>query len=461
MGAPGSRSIFVEVLRETFPVKLRFDKPCQILYAQCSSVAKQNKHKRFIPRRELEAVLSQHVSMPGRPWLQLPVIRQILCIRIINACRGVAGYPSWLYTRSVEEEYGKIQSWLDRQTEPVTAKRRAAYATAPSSPSSAVYATGGGRPMDMVERELFEREVLGSFRVANLYQRMVRSGAAVTLLLLLLLLASVNTDYVVYLCCAFWWRMERSAVLAWMREVTQRHTVAEIPEAYKSILPSPCFSYRNKDGAMCYGVNIVELVSAEKGVTVVCIPCPHVGEKSFFEQVGQVAIFCDAVVMEGARFEDVDRITPAALLPLKGNTFPALGVHHRFLDILRTAGVEPPTLYPGSANVSWKVWLQQVLLPFELRCVYKPTELSATKGEARVGWGRLRDQIDARVTEVGPERGKESPHYVIAVPWTAKQIASIEASLVRYGFKVKSVFPLHWIEQDHLGRSFCDYYGIA
>lgn len=457
MSGQPSRNILVEVFRETFPKNLRFDKPCQILYAECYSISKRYKHKKYIPRTEIESVLNEYAAMPGRPCLQLPVIRQLLFIRVINAGRTFSGEKSWLYTRGVEDEYARIERWMEHQSKVAAARAKPKKRSAYAAPSSSVTAS---RYVNMVERELFDKEVLGTFHVAIMYQRMVRYGVVIAALLVLLAFASVNTDYVVQLYCRYWRRMGRAEVMVWMREITRRHTSCDIPDAYKSILPVPCFSYTNKAGVMCYGVNIAELVSQEKGVTVVCVPCPQMGDKRFFEQVGQVATICDAVVMEGVRFEDIDRISPAALLPLKDNTFPALGVHHRFLDILRTAG-EPPMLYPGGSNVSWKAWLQQLVIPFEVRCVYNPTELSATKGEARVGWGRLRDVIDEKAAVAAASRAKDTRSYVIAVPWTVNQVVNLEASLAKSGFKVNNVFPIHWIEEDHLGRNFCDYYGIS
>lgn len=481
-----------EVYRHSFPKRLRFDKASQVLYAQCYSVAKQYKHKKYIPRRELQDVLDGYTAMPGAPWLQLPIVRHVLLIRFVNGVRGFMGRPSWLYNRSVEEEYSTIVAWLEKagsKTAAATgaggvgvhgrgsgAVAKTVSSTASSSPSSSASSspfagrTAGGRSgrtaaaqskLDgMVERERFEKEVLLNFHVATIYQRMFRVGVVVAVFLCFLLYASLHTDNFVYLYLVYYLRHGRTEVLDYFREITSLHTVAEVPPAYAGILPPPCVRRVSATGDVSYAVNIVELVMADRNVTVFAIPCPQMGERVFFEQVGRVASACDAVVLEGVTFDRVDKLAPAVFLPLKADTFPALGVHHRFLDILRTATAEePPMLYPAGAEVSWKAYAMQMFIPYELRCVYNPTELSATKGEARVGWGRLRQVLE----EVGePLTGAaDQERYVVCLPWTLNQMVNLEASLIKYGFTVRNVYALHWQREDHMGEHFCDYFNIV
>lgn len=429
-----------DVFRTTFPRHLRFDPACQILYAQCYSVSRQHKHKKYIPKAAIEDILNGYERLPGSPWLQLPVIRHVLLIRIVNGVRQYYGRPSWLYNQAVEAEYTKLSNWMEKQ-------------------NRAVKTTGTSRASSVILREQFDKEVLGEFHVATMYQRMARFFVVFACVLIVLLIAAINTDAMVYLYTRFWLRLSREDVLQLFRDVTARHTVTDIPLGYESLLPSPCTPYTNEQGEAGYAVNIAELVSEDKGITVIAVPCPLVGTRQFFTDVGDLAMACDAVLMEGVPMEKMDRMPPVAFFPLKDETFPALGLHHRYLDILRGQDV-PPMLYPAGSNLSWVVRWKQFISPFEVRSVYQPTTLSGTKGEARVGWGHLRELIDRVATE-NTNRSRGGPHKVICVPWTVFQIANLEASLVKYGFEVKRVFPMHWLGQDHMGSHFCQYYNIT
>ncbi|KEG13204.1 hypothetical protein DQ04_01151110 [Trypanosoma grayi] len=430
-----------DVYRQTFPKKLRFDKACQILHAEVFVVARRHKHRKYVPKGDIYDVLDRYEPLPGSPWIHLPVVRHVLLIRQINGVRCLLGKRSWLINRAVEEEHHRIKQWMATQ-EQLGAK-----------------APKGSRLGSFVERERFVAEVLEPFHVATMYQRMVRLGAVLVIVLLLLTFASVNLDGLVYLYAVHWCRMRREDVLAWFREITERHAVTEVPPAYESLLPPPCVLRSTANGRERYDLKITELVSPNEKIVVMAIPCPQVGEKKFFAALGEVAALCDAVMMEGVPFERIDKIVPAALFPLRDDTFPALGLHHRFLDVVRGRR-EPPFLYPAASELSWRAYWMQLLAPFEMRCVYWPTAFSASKGEARICWGRLRELIEQAAAQQKGGGSDDSESYVICLPWTVHQIVNLEASLLRYGFRVRRVFPLEWLDRDHMGEHFCNYYGI-
>ncbi|KAK7198680.1 hypothetical protein NESM_000831600 [Novymonas esmeraldas] len=451
----------VEVYRHSFPNRLRFDKASQVLYAQCYSINARYKNKKYIPEGEIRDVLGGYVPMPGRRWLQLPVVRQVLLVRLINGVRGLSGRKSWLYNRNVEEEHQRIAQWLEKAVKTPAARRGASTGrtSAPTAPATSGGAAAHTVTGGVVEREQFEREVLRQFHVATVYQRTMRVGFIAVLALAFIVYASLHTDSFVYAYLRFWRRYGRRETLDFFRGVTLRHTVAEVPPAYASLLPPPCVRYTDAAGDVCYAVNMVELVLPKHNVVVFAIPCPQAGEKRFYADVGAVAEVCDGVLVEGVSFDKIDKLVPAAFFPLKDNTFVALGLHHRFLDILRRSSAEPPLLYPAGADVGWGASIMQAIIPFELRCVYNPTELSATKGEARVGWGHVRQVVEQTVEETGEQPSGE--RRVLCLPWTLNQIVNLEASLVKYGFEVRNVYRLHWQREDHMGEHFCNYFSIT
>ncbi|KAF8292236.1 hypothetical protein TcYC6_0120240 [Trypanosoma cruzi] len=434
--------IISDVYRQTFPKKLRFDKACLIFHAELIMIARRHKHKKYIPKEEICDVLNQYEPLPGSPWLQLPVIRHVLLIRPINSVRVLLGWRSWLINRSVDEEFHRVKRWMTAQ-EGTGAKNFKAH-----------------RISGFVLRERFVAEVLDPFHVAGMYQRMMRWGLFVVIVLLLFIFASLNLDALVYFFLVRWCGMGRKEVLEWFRGITERHLVTEVPPAYKTLLPPPCVLHMSSDGVERYETKILELVSPDENIVVMAIPCPQVGSKKFFAAVGKAASLCDTVMMEGVSFEHIDRIVPAAFFPLRDNTFPALGLHHRFIDIVRGKR-EPPFLYPTVSEMTWRVYWTQFFVPFEWRCVYSPTSFSASKGEARMCWGRLRELIETvTASQADAGEGVAEP-YVICLPWTLHQIVNLEASLIKYGFRVGRVFSMEWMDRDYMGRHFCDYYGIG
>lgn len=475
------KGAFAEVFRTTFPKKLRFDQASQILYAQCYSLSRRYKNKKYIPLQEVEQILAQYTYVPYRPWLRLPVIRHVLFIRFINSVRHYRGQSSWLYNKGVEEEFDKLTQWCEKQRQeqlqqrggsnPAARPRGAYRGRNPAGGSGLSSSPSTSTSPCLVGREVFDREVLHTFHVATMYQRIARLLIFVCIALLTFAIVSLHVDTFLY-AYTRWKGWRREEVLAWFREVLLLHAVADVPPAYAHLLPFPCVVHENAEGRKELAVSVVELELDSAGITVLAVPAPHIGEKSFFRRLGRIISECDAVVLEGVSFDKIDKMIPASLLPLKENTFPALGVHHRFLDILQSDR-EPPMLYPGGSNLGWRTFLQQVFTPFEVQCVYRPTWLSASKGEAKVGWGRLRELIDRRVREVeektavdnGTSKASKKGHpavspYIICLPWTIQHIVNMEASLVKYGFKVKRVFVLPWIAEDHLGEQFCNFYHI-
>ncbi|AYU79575.1 hypothetical protein conserved [Leishmania donovani] len=451
-------STLLEIYRHSFPKRLRFDKASQVLYAQCYSINRRYKNKKYIPQKDIHDVLNSYAPMPGAPWLQLPIVRHVLLIRLINSIRGLKGGKSWLYNRNVEEEHRKIVEWLGKEAKAFPNRHHTVAARASTSARQGSAAAHAALEAT-VERERFEREVLRNFHVATMYQRMVRLGFMLVAALCCIVYASLHTDNLVYLYLCYWRRYNRREIMEYFRDITLLHTVAEVPPAYASLLPPPCVRYNDAAGDACYAVNMVEMVLPQHNVAVIAIPCPQAGEKSFFAQVGSVAEVCDGIIVEGVTFDKIDKLVPAAFFPLKTNTFPALGLHHRFLDILRNSSAEPPMLYPAGADVGWGAAIMQALLPYELRCVYNPTKLSATKGEARIGWGHVRQVLEEMMEDEAAQASGEKR--VLCLPWTLNQIVNIEASLVKYGFKVRNVYRLHWQREDHMGEHFCDYFSIA
>lgn len=469
-------SAFSEIVRNTFPKKLRFDSANQILYAQLYSASKKYKHKKYIPLSEIENVLALHSRVPYHPWLRLPGVRHVLLIRFVNTIRGLYNKPSWLYNKAVEEEYEKVKKWVEKQSR---------FAQSKSSSLKRASAAPSSSSRCLVERQKFEDEVLNHFLVASMYQRVARLLIFVCCFLFCLILLSLHVDHLLYLYTR-WMGWGKEEVLSWFRNVLIRHVLADVPPAYSHLLPFPCVVRYNARGEKELAISIVELELKEEGITVLAVPTPQIGERLFFSRLGRVFSECDALVVEGVSFEKVDKMIPASLLPLNEDTFPILGVHHRFLDILQSDR-EPPMLYPGGSKPRWRTLFLQAFTPFEVLCVYQPTMLSASKGEAKVGWGRLREIIDRRRREnascreeaqIGdesfsarilrrlslgyyqrPEGFTPSP-YVIGIPWTVQHVVNIEASLVKYGFKVNRVFVLPWMTEDYMGERFCEYFGI-
>ncbi|CAJ1027920.1 hypothetical protein Q4I30_004705 [Leishmania utingensis] len=450
-------STMLAIYRHSFPKRLRFDRASQLLYAQCYSINKRYRGRKYIPRKVIRDVLDSYVPMPGAPWLQLPIVRHVLLIRLINGIRGLQGGKSWLYNRSVEEEHRKIAEWLGKAAKTFPA-HRGTFAAHASTSARQGSAAAQAMLEAMVEREQFEREVLRNFHVATMYQRAMRLGFLLVVVLCCLVYASLHTDNLVYWYFRYWRRYRRREIMEYFRGITLLHTVAEVPPAYASLLPPPCVRYNDAAGDACYAVNMVEMVLPQHSVTVIVIPCPQAGERVFFAQVGSIAEVCDGIIMEGVSFDKIDKLVPAAFFPLKSNTFPALGLHHRFLDILRNSSAEPPMLYPAGADVGWGATIMRAVIPYELRCIYNPTELSATKGEARIGWGHVRQVVEEMIADAAAQGGGEKR--VLCLPWTLNQIVNIEASLVKYGFKVRNVYRLHWQREDHIGEHFCDYFSI-
>lgn len=492
----------IDIYRASFPAKLRFDKASQLLHAECYTLCRRHRNAKYISLSDVQRILDNYTT-PGSPFVQLPIIRHLLLLRQINSIRAFFTGRQLLYNRNVAQEHRKIAHWVSsiqqRAYHPSTCSSSAATTTSTkrvTSPLCTIHPQPlpqsflPTRPSDRVTRDCFEKEVLHCFHVATMYQRMVRLGAVLVCAIVALLCAALHTDDLLALYMHLWWHMSRNDVMAWFREVTERHAHSDaLPPAYRSLLPAPCMLQRRTtpvssssssaqdcsgqtvhneqldDALDYYVVNIVELVSEEKGVTVMAVPCPQAGTRRFYNQVGALARVCDGVLLEGVSFEQLDRIAPSYFFPLKESTFPALGLHHRYLPILGN-DAEPPTLYPAGRRIHWRAYVRMLTTPFEVYCVYFPTTWSATKAEAAVAWGRLRDTIERIASErrvwgaTEAKKGKGG-HYVLCVPWTVHHIANMEASLIKHGFRVGRVFPVHWLARDEMGRNFCSYYHVV
>jgi hypothetical protein len=103
--------------------------------------------------------------------------------------------------------------------------------------------------------------------------------------------------------------------------------------------------------------------------------------------------------------------------------------------------------------------------------VYLPAgSLDAGKIEARIAWGFLKDVLENPATMQAtssmdpskPNGGLVKPKvresFTLAVPWTAAQVVSLQASLLKYGFTLGSYRHVEWQSLNHIGNSFCAYY---
>jgi hypothetical protein len=274
-------------------------------------------------------------------------------------------------------------------------------------------------------------------------------------------------------------RLDRAGMLQYWRDVAERHTVSEVPPAYAGKLPPPCALVPKKakcrsttttttgvtpcragdgDGdepTMAYVVNVVELVSPDELHRVVCIPCPQVGPRRFYEEVGAMLRSAEVVMLEGVPASHVHRMPPVLLLPMKSVTFPSVGMHHRFFDILRNNPREPPKLFPSAVEIGWPQWIAQATVPIGLRMLLQPNLVSGTKAEAKLAWGRLREVLsDETLVTRHPNRPLEDRHVTVALPWSTAQIVNLEASLLKLGYRISRQHQLTWMEQDAMGRSF-------
>jgi hypothetical protein len=409
-------SPLVDVWRHTFPKTLRFCPQCTVLNAQLTSIGKRYSDKRFIPRAEIQQVIDDWAPAPTR-FIQLPVVRHVLLIRQVNALRCYRGEPSWLYTRSVELEHARLAEWFR------------------------VNATKMYIPKDQ-----FEREVLQPFHVATAYHRVFYLTMGVVAAFVAFLVACDNSERILYLYLHFWRGMARAAIVDWFEAVMLQHCHSELPEAYKGTgMPPTAFT---KDGDSAIYFNVVEMTSPDRDCRAVFIPHPRATTVEYCQHIGEVCKNCQAVVLEECSIEALKTTPPAYFFPLKSDTFPAVGLHHRYWDLV-SDGREPPRLLAGSVQLPTAVKYFVGMVPFAIKTVYFPNTFLGNRGDARTGWGRIKESVGDKTL------------LSVAVPWTPFQITNLKCSLYRMGWRVTNTSSIPWMDPRQPGVTFCDHFGIV
>lgn len=423
-----------DVWRHSFPRGLRYCKQCLILHSTLTSITKRYKHKRFIPRRELQDAVDSFVPMPGAPLLCLPIVRHVLLIRLINAVRSsVFGRPAWLFTLSVAKEHKKVKEWLEADLKRINNRKLEKF----------------------VDRDVFQREVLGTFHVAAMYHRAFRYGMCLCVVLIGIVLAELLFAEWLNIYLRYWRGMDDEKILAYFREVTERHTVSDVPAAYASKLPPPC-ALIQEGGTKRYSVEVCEFIAPDDSKRVVLIPTPCVGERSFFEAVGAIARKSDALILEGVPDADLNRVAPMILLPMREPTFGSFNLHHKYYDIVHGNKHEPPKLCASASESQVTKFVAQSLVPMTLRHILLPSLVSGSKAEAKNGWAHLKELLeDDDMLRKNPQRPDNTDgHYTICVPWTVGQIVNLEASLLKLGYRLRRHYALPWLTEDFMGENF-------
>lgn len=439
-------SFLWDAWRHTFPKDLRFCRQCEIFHAQLTSISRRYKDKRTIPRAEVQMILDSYAPVPYR-FMQWPLLRIVLFVRMINAVRVYRGERAWLFTRALELEHAKVDKWYQK------------YAATRS----------------VIDRERYVHDVLEPFHVATTYHRGILVGMLILLQLIIFLTASVFFERL-----ALWWMYywldyrslkapepaegtpgpenatgapqrspTREAIIRWWARIIMRHAAPEVLDAYKEILPAPVVEL--KDGTLA--MQVVEMTRKSDGKRVLFIPMPRIAPEGFYHAVGIICRASQGVVLEDVCLEALKTLPPAFYFPLKGEpTFASLGLHHRFYDLLvDDYNVQPPKLFPGSVPASLPTALFVGAMPVAFRYVLFPHMVHGTRTEARIGWGRLKDVLD-------------NPHHPIqsvAMPWSVTQINNLESSLYKLGgWSVTNVSVIPWLRLDDVGSHFCDYFGV-
>jgi len=142
-----------------------------------------------------------------------------------------------------------------------------------------------------------------------------------------------------------------------------------------------------------YCLNIVEMVSKDKNIRVFFIPCPILGPKSFFREIGSLLRASDVMLLEQTALDSTHRQPAVSFLPMKRPFSEWLKLDHRFYDILST-NEEPPMLLPTTAGSTWFGLLKEIANPYPMRILLNPIGSASSKGDSRVGWGWLLDSLD-------------------------------------------------------------------
>ena len=474
--------LLFDIYRHTFPKGLRFCTHCRLLHAYLFVVVKRNKHRRYIPKEEFQQVLDMYISPTPAvvKLIRVPIVRHVLFLRQINSFRVLCGRKSWLITPAVEVEFNKAKKWFDNEVNRNRSSKKLA---------------------ELIEREKFQEEVLDRFPVASLYHRGLRVGILVLSLTIVILWVAAFSEYCLYLYFKHWLHLSREDVMELLRQATLAHLMFTVPEGYQAKLPPPAIIVKRGEqlpaGSVMFdsslanavqeaesiGVNesaagdrifvtVCEFVSPDRKKSVLVLPVPQCGTRSFFSRVGQLVNTCDGLLLEGASQKVLPVLAPMMFLPTRNNTFEAAKLQHRYFPLLGQAA-EPPQLYAGAMPPSIPKRIRTLLTPFAMRSVYLPIQSASTKAEAKIAWGFLREvlenpetmltssHIDPSVENVGELKPISRESFTLAVPWTAAQVVSLEASLLKYGYELVSFKHLEWLPLDHIGESFCDHFSYS
>lgn len=473
--------LLVDIYRHTLPKGLRFDAQSRMLFANLYVVAKRNKHRRYIPRAEIEEVLQGYVyPTPAvvRGARFLPVVRHLLLLRPANSCRHTLGKKLWLINMNVETEYRRTKTWFDREVD-----RNA------KNPKMA----------EFIERERFQTHVLDTFHVATMYHRGMRVGFACVVLLMAFLVVHAAFESCFYAYLKYWLGLSKEKVMALLRISTLAHFAFATPDGYDGVLPAPAMLLRKgatlpasavlrdpagdadasptplagADAGASSGdrifLTVCEFVSPDTTKSVIVIPMPQAGTRAFFTKVGRLLSACDGILLEGVSQSALAQLPPLMFFPCRFDTFPAVGLQHRYMPLLRDA-TEPPVLFHGALPPSFFGRARLMSLPFAFRSVYFPSYMASTKLETRNGWGYLREvledpsamftttHIDPSKENSGGLKAVQRESFSLAVPWSASQVVSLEASLLKYGYTLASYRYVEWLPLDHMGENFCAYF---
>eukprot|EP00760_Papus_ankaliazontas_P018412 PhM_4_TR17478/c0_g1_i1/m.33024 len=487
-------NFFWEVISYNFPKNLRFCKNCIILHAQIFAVTKRHKDRRYIPMRELRDVAEQWKPPPNR-LMQVPVLRYVCGVVLVNALRVYKGHPSWLLSRAVEVEHKKFVTWMD---EHVPRK---------------------GISSALIDRERFEEEYMKNFHVATTWHRIYIVGICFTMLIIVFAFCGVEFDRVLswyFKICGY----TRAEVKEWWEKVLLQHAEIEVPEAYKSIV-GEFARVETINGSRKIVFRGMELNNRDNTQKVMLLPCPWAGPRDFYRMIGDLSLECDALLMEQCCLEDLRVLPPATYFPLKTPLFESLGLHHRHWDVLRF-GVPPPRLLPSKPKPRFMKLLIANSNPMLVRNVLRSRKVYGNKTEAKIAWGYLKPHLDQRnaealppepvaqeskvgfeirddlstapqptissmptvvgvpVTEDAPQTTKQTKEMdlekqggdveksnkkrmkfdSIAVPWSVWQVPNLASSLVRHGYKITRTFTYIWVDVDEVTDHYCDHFNI-
>lgn len=476
--------MLLDLWRHTFPKDLRFCRQCDILHAQLSSVSRRYRDKRTIPKAEVQMVLDGYQSVPYA-WMRWPIVRTIACVRLVNAIRVYRGERAWLFTNAVKTEHEKLAAWFDKHCATRT----------------------------VIDRERFVHDCLEPFHMATAYHRGFLLGLLVVIQLMVFLVACHFFERVVYVWLFYWQGYDRAGIRAWWVNVLQRHVTPELIDAYRHLVPpavvlltrsstaaatggllagaaggnivtppavdsTKAIAEKAPDRAQVVamgadhnvgldcviGVQVAELTAPDGLTRVVFIPTPRIGPVSFYRAVGRICRSVQGVVLEEVCLESLKALPPSFYFPLAsddtnkgtretqpvvGATFPSLGLHHRFMDLIGDdPEIQPPQIFPGTVQPTMPAAMLMGATPLALRYVLFPDMFYGTRAEARLGWGRLKEVVEAQqVTS-------------IAMPWSVSQITNLECSLVKQGWRVTHTSVIPWLCLEEVADHFCDYYGI-